>query len=132
MEVSLHDGSYTNNIDVVLDYWKNSFSNLYNARDFVSSPNVNQHVEGNDLIFNASITIVDVKRAVDKAKVGKAIGADNVYAEILKNDAAVLFLHSLFNIYFDNGIVPSIWNKCIINPIPKSSCSDPRDPSYVI
>jgi len=64
---------------------------LYNARDFVSSPNVNQHVEGSDLIFNACITIVDVKKAVDKAKVGKAIGADNVYAEILKNDAAVLF-----------------------------------------
>ena len=91
MEVPLQDGSYTNNIDVVLDYWKNSFSNLYNARDFVSSPNVNQHVEGSDLIFNACITIVDVKKAVDKAKVGKAIGADNVYAEILKNDAAVLF-----------------------------------------
>ena len=68
------------------------------------------------MIFNASINIVDVKRAVDKAKVGKVIGADNVYAEILKNDAAVLFLHSLFNICFDNGIVPSIWNKCIINP----------------
>ena len=100
MEVPLQDGSYTNNIDVVLDYWNNSFSNLYNARDFVSSQNVNQHVEGSDLIFNASITIVDVKRAVDKTKVGKAIGADNVYAEILKNDAAVLFLHLLFNICF--------------------------------
>jgi len=78
MEVPLQDGSYTNNIDVVLDYWKNSFSNLYNARDFFSSPNVNQHVEGSDLIFNACITIVDVKKAVDKAKVEKAIGADNV------------------------------------------------------
>jgi len=58
MEVPLQDGSYTNTIDMVLDYWKNSFSNLYNARDFVSSPNVNQHQEGRDLIFNASITIL--------------------------------------------------------------------------
>ena len=84
MEVPLQDGSYTNNIGMVLDYWNNISSNLYNARDFVSSPNVNQHVEGSDLIFNVSITIVDVKRAVDKAKVGKSISADNVDAEVLK------------------------------------------------
>ena len=48
--------------------------------------------------------------------------------EVLKNDVAILFMHTLFNICFDKGIVPSIWGKCIINPIPKSSSSDPRDP----
>ena len=43
---------------------------------------------------------------------------------MLKNDVAILFMHTLFNICFDKGIVPSIWGKCIINPIPKSSYSD--------
>ena len=47
---------------------------------------------------------------------------------MLKNDTAVSFLHVLSNICFDNGIVPSDWGKCIINPIPKSSTTDRRDP----
>ena len=48
----------------------------------------------------------------------------------MKNDTAVSFLHVLFNICFDNGIVPSEWGKCIINPILKSSTSDRRDPLF--
>jgi len=65
---------------------------------------------------------------MDNAKGGNALGADSIYTEVLKNDVAILFMHTLFNICFDKGIVPSIWGKCIINPIPKSSSSDPRDP----
>jgi len=34
----------------------------------------------------------------------------------------------LFNLYFDNGVIPSVWGKSIIKPIPKSSSLDPRDP----
>ena len=58
---------------------------------------------------------------------GKASGVDCIPVEVLKNDTAVAFLHVLFNICFDNGIVPSEWGKCIINPIPKSSTADRRD-----
>ena len=46
----------------------------------------------------------------------------------LISDSAVLYMHILFNVCFNRSIVPSIWNKCIINPIPKSSATDPRDP----
>ena len=56
------------------------------------------------------------------------MGVDNIPAEVLKNDSAIMFLFVLFNICFDNGTIPSIWGKCIINPIPKSSMTDPRDP----
>lgn len=49
--------------------------------------------------------------------------------EVLRNDSAVRFLHVLFNAAFSHGISPSTWHKCILNPIPKSSTSDPRDPS---
>jgi len=69
MEVPLQDGLYTANIDQVLDYWMTSFSNVYILRQFESRPNVNQNLEGSDLVFNAYISIIDVKRAVDKAKV---------------------------------------------------------------
>jgi len=95
MEVPLQDGLYTTNTDQVLYYCKTSCSNLFKSRNVLSSPNINEHLDGNDLVFNAYISIVDVKRAVDIAKVGKTFSADNVYATILKNYDAVLFLHSL-------------------------------------
>ena len=71
---------------------------------------------------------MEIKRAVEKAKTGKAIGSDAIHAEGVKNDSAVLYMHTLFNVCFDRSIVPSKRNKCIINPIPKSSATDPRDP----
>ena len=80
------------------------------------------------LQFNDNISLIEVRDAVFRAKVGKASGVDGIPAEVLKNDSAILFLHVLFNICFDKGTIPSEWGKCIINPIPKSSTSDPRDP----
>ena len=61
-------------------------------------------------------------------KKGKACGIDTIPVEVLCNVTSVSFLHVLFNVCFDKGIVPSAWSKCIINPIPKSSTTDPRDP----
>ena len=78
--------------------------------------------------YNQHIRIFEVKKVIDAAKRGKASGIDNVPVEVLKNDTAVSFLHVLFNICFDNGIVPADWGKCIIKPIPKSSTPDRRDP----
>ena len=40
----------------------------------------------------------------------------------------IYFLHILFNVCFKKGTVPTIRGKCIINPFPKSSSRDPRDP----
>ena len=78
--------------------------------------------------YNQHISIFEVKKAIDATKRGKASGIDNIPVEVLKNDTAVSFLHVLFNVCFDNGIVPADWGKCIINPIPKSSTTDRRDP----
>ena len=62
------------------------------------------------------------------SKKGKASGIDQIPIEVLRNDNLGFYLHVLFNVYFDKGIIPSMWNKCIISPIPKSSTTDPRDP----
>ena len=37
-------------------------------------------------------------------------------------------LLKLFNVCFQTGQVQKEWSKCIINPIPKSSTNDRRDP----
>lgn len=78
--------------------------------------------------MNEHISIFEVRKAVNDAKRNKANGLDGISADVLKNDSAVSFLHILFNICFDNSVIPSDWGKGIINPIPKSNTTDPRDP----
>ena len=45
-----------------------------------------------------------------------------------RNPACIDLLHKIINFCFENGTVPSEWNKGIIRPIPKSDAKDPRDP----
>ena len=45
----------------------------------------------------------------------------------MNNDVSIYFLHTLFNVCFNKGVVPAIWGNCVIKPIPKSSSADPRD-----
>ena len=39
-----------------------------------------------------------------------------------------MFLIVLFNKCFDSGKIPTFWSKAIINPTPKSTDKDPRQP----
>ena len=55
-------------------------------------------------------------------------GVDQIPSEVLQNDVSICFLHVLFNVCFDKGLVPALWGQCVIKPIPKSSSNDPRDP----
>jgi hypothetical protein len=72
--------------------------------------------------------VFEVKREVEGAKNLKACGFDRIPADVLKNDSSVMFLHSLFNVCFETGTIPTSWGKSIIYPIPKSSTNDARDP----
>ena len=55
---------------------------------------------------------------------------DEIPGEVLKNAIylVITFLHKFFNACFETGKVPETWSKGIINPIPKASTSDSRDP----
>ena len=82
-----------------------------------------------DAILDANIDISEVSKALQKAKQGKAAGVDLIPTEVLKNDASLFILLSLFN--FQTGKVADLWSRSIINPIPKSSSSDlPNPMSY--
>ena len=63
-----------------------------------------------------------------RQRLNKASGVDSIPVEVLKNDTAISYLHILFNVCFRTGKIPTEWGKGIINPIPKSNSSDPRDP----
>ena len=129
MEVILRDGTVSRDPVSVLDKWKHDFSSLLNcqqADDSDEGQSTDSHnISTSDPIFNEHISIFELKKALDNSKKGKACGVDAIPSEVLCNDTSVSFLHVLFNICFDKGIIPSLWNKCIINPIPKSSTTDP-------
>jgi hypothetical protein len=80
-------------------------------------------------VLNDNISILEVVKAVNDAKRYKACGFDCIPSDVLKNDCSIMYMHSLFNICFTNGTIPTVWGKGIITPIPKSSTNDPRDPS---
>ena len=133
MEVVSEEGHIINDTNVVLDRWKNDFSGLYNrSRDqghqTVHIDDTSRTINFHDTGMNEHISIFEVKKAVQGAKRNKSCGLDGIPVDVLKNDSAISFLHILFNICFDKGVIPNDWGKGIINPIPKSSTVDARDP----
>lgn len=130
-EVALPDGTITNNIDSVLNTWKNSFCNLLNQNSTNELyTNVNLNVESNiecDFL-DKSIIFEEVYNVVMNAKNGKCAGIDLIQVELCKNYTVINILTKLFDLCFKTGKIPKIWNKGIITPIPKCSSSDPRDP----
>lgn len=132
MEVIDDNGDIINDNDSVLLKWKNSFSDLYNT----STNNSILHEQSNDNVTNTNsvpefedeISIFEMHKAIFNSKKEKASGIDGLPSEIFRNNTSVSFLHVLFNVCFNTGVIPTEWGKGIVNPIPKSSTNDPRDP----
>ena len=80
------------------------------------------------LFFDENISILEVKHADGSARRGRTCRIDQIPSEVLKSDVTVLFLHAMFNVCFNKGLVSDIWGKCVMKPIPKSSSTDPRHP----
>ena len=78
--------------------------------------------------MDCEITTDEILRAIQKGKRRKAGGVDEIPLESLANKTAVSTLKKLFNCCYDTGIIPSDWEKSIINPIPKDLSKDQRDP----
>lgn len=127
MEVLLDNGNLSNDAKDVLQKWEREFSSLLNLPNTDVPESINsESVIDTDL--DRYISILEVKKAIDNAKRGKAFGIDRIPVDVLKNDTSVMFLHVLFNVCFNTGTIPSLWGKNVICPIPKSSTADPRDP----
>ena len=73
--------------------------------------------------LNADISITELKLAIKSLKCNKAVGIDDLLAEVLKCDNLLDALLALFNKCFATDIIPSAWKQGIINPIPKSYVS---------
>ena len=131
IEVVSEGGQIENDTDAVLERWKSDFSALYNrprSQSLDNNIDLNQRQNYVETRINEYISIFELKKAVNEAKRNKASGLDGIPVDVLKNDSAISFLHILFNVCFEKGVILSDGGKGIINPIPKSSTADPPDP----
>ncbi len=71
------------------------------------------------------ISIEEVCKVLNKMRNNKAVGIDNLPYEVLKNTESSLLLTELFKKVFQTNIIPSLWRKSIIKPIPKGSTTYP-------
>ena len=77
--------------------------------------------EGGNTELNKPITYAEVCKAIHESKKGKAVGIDSVSNELLKHDVVIKLIHCLLNVCLEKGMIPNIWCKAMINPIPKES-----------
>jgi hypothetical protein len=132
-EVKRPDGTMECDPVKVIGHWKDTFESLLNPED---GDDLQPEPEPPppepppiDTGLDEEISVDEVRGALHRAKLGKALGYDQIPVEVLKNESAIKFLHRLFNVCFNTGRVPDMWARGVINPIPKCNTSDPRDPT---
>ena len=88
---------------------------------------INPNYESN-IVLNQKISIHEIEKVVGKLKEGKSPGPDMIPNEVVKCPDIKLLLYRLFSYCFENSMVPSVWLKAIIKPIPKGADKDPYIP----
>ena len=129
----------------VKEVWRNDYCNLLNpmeegqvfdnsfladkikVKNEVENAMLDESYEQN-MAMNTEITNAEVEIVVQKLRGKKAHGVDSITNEVLKKSAMLPLLTALTNSCFENGIVPTQWNKGLIKPIPKGSDKDPCVP----
>ena len=122
--------------------WEQDFADLFSG-DQISSNfpreacalidelerNMVQDEYSSNIMLNSDISLEEVRAAIHKSKVRKAVGVEEIPNEVLKSLSLLNVLFCLFQFCINYNIVPSVWYKSIIKPIPKSSKNYPRVPS---
>ncbi len=114
---------------VVLDKWANEFENLLNPTPVMQQDiNINQqsqHGHVSDPYLDTAIIYLEINKVITRMKLGKAVGVDELPVEALKSECVQKFMLKLFDKCFETEIIPSMWCKRVINPIPKDSTKEP-------
>ena len=128
------DGSVCKDRMTILNKWQTHFQSLLNANSTAKTvpetelPQYQEPINGlRDL--NKDISLEDVIKAFQQAKLGKAICIYSLPVEVLKNPVCANFLVSLFNICFRTSQIPFVWGRSVITPLHKDSSSETHEPS---
>ena len=99
-EVVMEDGRVSRETTDVLDKWRRDFSSLLNCQnDRFFHNNFGQYSGPSEPLFDIHISILEVKKAIDTAKKGKACGIDAIPVEVLCNVTSVSVLHIFYLMY---------------------------------
>ncbi len=141
MEVYDEQGHVNDDVKCVLNTWSKEDETLfkgYNVDDFDSAfynftfggieRMESEENDDIDMWYNKDIDEKEVKFVLKKDRLKKAVGIDNIPFEVLKNSVSVPLLRILFSKILLSHVVPTIWRKAIVKPIPKKSTTDPRLP----
>ena len=139
MKVKINDTMTINENDV-LKKWQEDFSSLYNIPDDMEYDDLfkkrkteekfilENYPQNINEFINQPISFQEVEQVINSLKINKACGFDGIPNEVVKNKDVVLYLWKFFNLLFNNNLMPSIWLKAIITPIPKGAKCDPHVP----
>ena len=134
--------TYDSDLNTIKNRWKADYESLYNSQidencDFYRNcinivneydRNTNQSGDVEHEYINADITFEEVESVIKSVKANKSPGLDSIPNECLKQKDIILILWKLISLCFKYSLIPSIWLKAIISPIPKSSLKDPYVP----
>ena len=134
-------GDITTDLSQVLTKWENDFHSLFNSEEnlanfdtqFLNNIKLEKSMledsESQDVSgLNNTISQNEIQRMIRKLKNKKSVGPDCIPNEIIKTGKLNDLLCKLFQMCFDNGVLPTIWKKSIIVPIPKNALLDPCIP----
>ena len=137
------NGTLSGEINVVKAKWESDFSAL-SVKDEEITCNYNQEFYDNILRnleilennfnrnvnphLNSDVTDEEVKKSIAKLKTNKATGLDLICNEVLKAKGFKSVACKLIRFCFKHSIVPSIWCKGTISPIPKSGMKNVYNP----
>ena len=131
---------------LILDAWRHDFEELYNIPDnehdhfdvnfyesiMSSIPTIKQfelnNTDANDKNYNQPFTNDEIDKICNQLKIGKAVGPNMIPNEVLKHLGLRKLMLDFLNFCFLNNVIPSVWRKAIIAPIPKSAAKDPCVP----
>ncbi len=144
MKVYGINGNITTDIRNISHEWKINFEGLLNRSVDVrfndefyyeclhDKNNKENEMESETFASNSKInfpiTINEVESFVSKLGDNKATGLDSILNFVLNNQDVIKILYYLFSKLFDECMLPSMWLKSVINPIPKGSNKDPFVP----
>ncbi|CAC5370823.1 unnamed protein product [Mytilus coruscus] len=125
------NGNVKTDQDSVLKTWEEDFQTLFINDDMTQTDTFdqytfNRHTDVSNL--NEGITKEQMKVAIAHAKNRKAVGNDEISAEVLKNEVAIKLLYITISGCFELGHVPKQWTNGMINPILKPGMNDNRYP----
>jgi len=113
--------------------WREYFDKLFNGGNDSDTFELEDTIEESNRQFVRRIREAEVKEALNRMKVGKALGPDEIPIEVWKclGDKAITWLTKLFNRIFEKNKIPNEWRKSTLVPIYKNkgdiqSCTNYR------